>query len=299
MPWITAGAVVGGALLSSQASKKAGSEQTAGTNAAINEQSRQYNQSRADLAPYRAAGNASLMRVGQLLGLNMPGMEYEQKLPDGRTVRQAAMEAADTEIARMNTERGVGRGDKMWNASFAEQGESDQGALIRQFASPILRQNNLSSAGGAQFSAEDVMAQDPGYQFRLGEGNKAIENAARARGTSMMPSTVKELLRYGQDYASGEFANVFNRNAGVAGLGQQAVNTGAGLGAQNAQTIGGLYAGLGNARGASAIAGGNAMAGGLNTIGGYYGQQNMLDKIIGAKGGGFQSNASLANQYNF
>src|SRR5690606_33599791 len=51
------------------------------------------------------------------------------------------------------------------------------------------------------FSLSDFV-KDPGYEFRLAEGNKAIENRMRALGISKSPATIKELLRYGQDYAS-------------------------------------------------------------------------------------------------
>ena len=52
---------------------------------------------------------------------------------------------------------------------------------------------------------------DPGYQFRLGEGAKTIENSALARGGLLSGKTAKALTRYGQDYGSQEFGNVFGR----------------------------------------------------------------------------------------
>lgn len=130
----------------------------------------------------------------------------------------------------------------------------------------------------------EYLVNEPGYAFRLAEGNKAIENAARARGTYMGPSTVKELLRYGQDYASGEYQNAYNRDltnkttkfnmlSGASGTGQTAANTLATTGANTANNIGQLVTGAANARGAATIAGGNAVAGGINTMGNFYQQQ--------------------------
>jgi len=80
------------------------------------------------------------------------------------------------------------------------------------------------------FSMENYQ-QDPGYLFRLAEGEKALERAAAARGQRYDPSTMKALQDYGQQAASQEFANaynrynidqqnVFNRLANIAGIGQ-------------------------------------------------------------------------------
>jgi hypothetical protein len=91
---------------------------------------------------------------------------------------------------------------------------------------------------------------DPGFAFRLQEGQKAIEAAAAARGGALGGRALKDIARYSQDYASGEYdkaynrassafqtdftnkynvfkanqADRFNRLASVAGIGQIATN---------------------------------------------------------------------------
>lgn len=57
---------------------------------------------------------------------------------------------------------------------------------------------------------EDVY-KDPSYQFRLGEGTKAIEGSAAAKGLLRSGGTLKDLAGYGQDLASQEYGNMFNR----------------------------------------------------------------------------------------
>jgi hypothetical protein len=52
---------------------------------------------------------------------------------------------------------------------------------------------------------------DPGYQFRLQQGTNAIEASAAARGNLFTGGTGKALTRFGQDYASNEYGNVYNR----------------------------------------------------------------------------------------
>lgn len=70
--------------------------------------------------------------------------------------------------------------------------------------------------------------QDPGYQFRMNEGMKAINSGAAARGMANSGATAKALTKYGQDYASSEYDKAYNRNYGrlsqLAGLGNGATN---------------------------------------------------------------------------
>ena len=64
---------------------------------------------------------------------------------------------------------------------------------------------NYQNFGMEQFK------QDPGYAFRISEGMKALENSAAARGGLLSGATMKGIQRYGQDMASQEYMNAFNR----------------------------------------------------------------------------------------
>lgn len=59
MPW-GAAAVVGGALIGASATKSASNQQAQGTEKSLAENARQYDQTRADYAPYREAGAKAL-----------------------------------------------------------------------------------------------------------------------------------------------------------------------------------------------------------------------------------------------
>lgn len=89
--------------------------------------------------------------------------------------------------------------------------------------SDIVLNNNL-----AGFKA------DPGYQFRLSEGQKAMDRLQAQRGNFLSGEAYKEMERYSQDYASGEFQNVLNRYGAIAGIGQTATQQTGALGAQSA-----------------------------------------------------------------
>jgi hypothetical protein len=63
---------------------------------------------------------------------------------------------------------------------------------------------------------------DPGYEFRLGEGQRVLERGAAAAGGLLSGGYGRRAIRYGQDYASNEYTNVYNRIANIAGIGQTA-----------------------------------------------------------------------------
>jgi hypothetical protein len=57
-------------------------------------------------------------------------------------------------------------------------------------------------------------AQDPGYQFRLKEGQRALQQSAAAKGMLRTGNTWKDLLRYGQEMGSSEYDKVYGRRLG-------------------------------------------------------------------------------------
>lgn len=135
------------------------------------------------------------------------------------------------------------------------------------------RQAGMKALGGMQdgdfqrdFNMGDFQA-DPGYQFRMAEGQKALERSAAARGGLQSGGTMKALAKYSQDVASSEYSNVynrfnadrdrrFNRLGSLAGVGQTA----------NAQ-VGAAGANYANQSGANTIGTGNAVAGGRLAVG--------------------------------
>lgn len=117
----------------------------------------------------------------------------------------------------------------------------------------------LSSLASGDFAKN--MEMDPGYQFRLKQGQGALESSAAARGGLNSGATMKALQRYGQDFASNEYQNAYNRNyqrlSQLVGVGANAndnlMNATGSYGSQ----VSGNMTGLGNAQAASHIAQGN------------------------------------------
>ena len=60
---------------------------------------------------------------------------------------------------------------------------------------------------------ETEMKADPGYAFRVAEGQKAIERSTAAKGGLQSGAALKAATRYGQEMGSQEYQNAYNRFA--------------------------------------------------------------------------------------
>ena len=60
------------------------------------------------------------------------------------------------------------------------------------------------------FTAADMQV-DPGYQFRMEEGQKALERSASARGNMFGGAQAKALTKYGQDMGAQEYQASYDR----------------------------------------------------------------------------------------
>lgn len=147
------------------------------------------------------------------------------------------------------------------------------------------REAGINALGKLQ--SGDVMGQmDPSYQFRLGEGMKALDRTAAARGGLLSGATLKGAQRYGQGLASQEYGNAYNRLAALAGVGQTATGAMTGLGSQFAGAQGENYMGAANARASGYMGGANALSSGLGQYLGYTQNQNLMNMLGGQRGGG-------------
>ncbi|MVW64522.1 DNA transfer protein p32 [Massilia sp. NEAU-DD11] len=211
---IPAVAAIAGGLIAAKGAKSAAQTQAASADRAADLNWKQYEQTREDQAPWRAAGTTAL---SQLVGGLAPGGEYN-------------------------------RG----------------------------------------FTMADYL-EDPGYQFRLSEGEKGIDRAAAARGSKYSGATLKALARFNSDQASQEFGNSYNRFetdignrfgrlASVAGIGQAATNQVGAAGASAAATTGQAIQDAGTARASGYVGTGNAINGALGQVSNYYSLSSLLPK---------------------
>lgn len=120
---------------------------------------------------------------------------------------EAANQANDTQLQMYNqTREDQMPWMKLGKTSLAQLGDmmKPNGQLMKNYgeADPTLKQHNF---GMADFNA------DPGYQFRMSQGLKALQNNAAARGGMASGNAMKALIGYGQGLASDEYSNAYSR----------------------------------------------------------------------------------------
>ena len=206
MTWV-ATAVVSSAVIGASTARSAAKTQAGAAAQASDVQQQQYEQTRADQAPYREAGYKALAELQRTAG-NVPG--------------------------------------------------------------------------AFKFGAGDYQA-DPGYAFRLAEGQKALDRQAAARGGLISPGALRAAQRYGQEMGSQDFGNaynraltgyntdvarenqLYNRQAALSGIGQTATNLVGQAGQNYATSAGGALGTYGTNVGAGQVGMANALTGGLGT----------------------------------
>lgn len=131
---------------------------------------------------------------------------------------------------------------------------------------------------GQPYTMEQLQM-DPGYGFRLAEGEKALERMQAARGGLLSGSAIKAGQRYGQEMASQEYQNAFNRAQALLGTRLGVLGSMYGAGQTAAQQVAGQAGQMGANVGNLLAQGGQARASG------YLGQANALSQALGQGAG--------------
>jgi len=192
----------------------------------------------------------------------------------------AANKAADTQAGA--ADRAAELQYKMYQENVQRQQpflEAGVGAL-----------NKLTSAVDYKPFGMDQFKADPGYAFRLSEGQQALDRSAAARGGLISGGALKAATRYGQDMGSQEYQNAFNRYQteraallnplqSLAGVGQTTANTLGNAGQSYGTNAGEAYMGGANARASGYVGGANALTGGLGSYLNYNQGQNYMNML--------------------
>lgn len=259
------GAIAGSAVIGAGSSiiagnKAANAQKNAADQASATERY-MYDTTRSDYAPYREVGYNTLGKLAGLYGVGGG--------PGGGSVDWGAYVKGNPDaLANWNAIKGTPNdtfgGDI---AKFGQYHYGDDGS--RRDLTPFTSGGTTSGDGqyGDFFTS-------PGYQFRMDEGQKAIERSSAARGLRMSGATLKSLTRFAQGTASDEFNNYANRLAALAGVGQSATGSTAAAGASAANGIAQNQIAAGNARASSYANTGSAINNGVNNLASLYLYQN-------------------------
>jgi len=198
----------------------------------------------------------------------------------------AASKAADTQAGA--ADRAAELQYKMYQENVARQQpflEAGVGAL-----------NKLTAAADYKPFGMDQYKADPGYAFRLSEGQKALDRQAAARGGLISGGALKAAARYGQDMGSQEYTNAFNRYQteraallnplqSLAGVGMTTANILGNAGQSYGTNAGEAYMGGANARASGYVGGANALTSALGSYLNYSQGQDYLNRLRPPGGG--------------
>jgi hypothetical protein len=274
---VGAAGAIGGGLIASSGAKKAGQVQADAAREAQTANERMLERQIGLQEPFRQGGMTAQAQIMNLLGLGTP--------PSA---------AGATVDVRQNPSAYGLRGINI-PAIFGGEpstvyldAEGNFVPDIEQYAAqnPVAAPTPTPAAGAPPsefgslarpFGTEQFQA-DPGYAFRQAEGMKALERSAAARGGLLSGGTLKGIQRFGQDLASQEYGNAFNRYQiersarlnplqSLMGSGQSAANTMTSSIGQSGQNQQANIMNVGQARASGYVGQANALGGALGSIG--------------------------------
>jgi hypothetical protein len=224
--------------------------------------------------------------MGELVnaGLDLFGLGPASK--QSQAVTQAAETGAGASRYAADVNRQMFERNVALQEPFRQAGVNALATMQQQYA-------NMPAA----FTGQVNLGQDPGYAFRLSEGQKALDRQAAARGGLISGSALKAVQRYGQETGSQEYGNAYNRaltnyNAAVnrEGTGYNRLAAMSGIG----QTATGNLSSMGQSYGNTM--GNIAMTGGANQANALLQQGNIGASQYGALGRGIGQLYDIGNQ---
>jgi hypothetical protein len=231
----------------------------------------------------------------------------------GGGVSGAAEDAAASAAAASNRaaqlQRETAKEQLALQQRIYEEGVARQQPFYRAGTNALARMQQQYNQMPAAFTGRVDLNQDPGYAFRLKEGQQALDRQAARRGGLISGNALKAAQQYGQEMASQEYGNAYsraldrynanvsreatgyNRLANISGLGPTAANT-IGAAGQNYATgagniAGNMAANVGNIYTQQGIDQGNALITGAQARQSSYGNTaDLLGRFYGSYGGG-------------
>jgi hypothetical protein len=246
-----------------------------------------YEQTRGDVQPWYQAGVGGINKLADLLGVSGGSVQgrddiYNELLP---------------QYTQQQTTQGGGMWTGMDGALFGSEDEATgsydynpwemtgtkapRGGVTQQYAPQTTEsidydalnaavEERLGSQGtpegyGSLLERFDMskFEEDPGYQYRQDEAQKALERQMSAQGVTLggggygevNPAAMRAMQEQSQGLASQEYNNAYNRYendqnstynrlAGIAGMGQQSTGIMSGAGQNYATNAGNLQTGL-------------------------------------------------------
>jgi len=258
---IGAGASLLGGASQASAAKKAAASQEAAAREELALQTRIYDETSQNFAPYLQGGGLGFQAYLSEMGLGnapmiggMPAQIETFTTPGtpatgGGGYTQGPGGRPDDRIYNQGTAAIPGVTQYRVNGqTFADMGAAQEYA-------------NANPTGGRDFGG---FQNTPGYSFALGQGLDTLQSTAAARGGLFSGAALADAQRLGQGMQNQEYNNYLNRLQGIGQQGQAAAGNQAAAGANYGNAAGNALGNIGNAQSAGAIGVGNAISGGIN-----------------------------------
>ena len=155
-------------------------------------------------------------------------------------------------------------------ALFAPYNES--GAAANRRLSELLSSGEL----GGQFNPEDL-ENDPGYQFQLQQGEKALGRSQSARGSLYSGAALKEGQQFSQGLSDSTFNDAFRRNLNSQGLTYNMLSGQSGQGLNAAGALSNVNNNVGNIRANATATRSNALNAALSQL--LAGDDNIFNSL--------------------
>lgn len=248
---IGAGATLASGVMGAKAAGDAADAQSAAAAQADATQRYMYDTTRNDQAPYRELGYSALDKLRERMGLTVANP----------------------------SSLGMGANQSTYSPRQSAVMGAVSGIIGRPLPSTSKDDNSVPWTNNSLRSADDLMSEDPSYQFRLRQGEQGINRSAAAGSGLLSGATMKALARYNQDFASNEFQNSWNRLSSLAGIGQSATNAVGAAGQNYANNVSNNQLAAGNARAAGYVGQANAFSNALGQGFNMYQNNQMLDYL--------------------
>jgi len=268
------GSAVIGAGVSIASANKASKTATNAANANNALQAQIYDQNKETLAPFVGQGTKATNAINQLLGLkdttgsasldNVDWNAYVQNNPDALAQWQSDADA-----------RAQFGGDITAFGRFHYQNDG-----ARRDITPYSGSTTNSDTAGF-----DAFRNSTGYQFQLGEGQKAIQATLGSKGYLDSGAAVKSALKYGQNVADSSFNKYLAALTGQQGVGLTAASAQAGVGQNYAGAVGANNNAAANTSANAALASGGAVNSALGSAVSAYSLNQALGSSYGANAG--------------
>ncbi len=290
---IGVGSVVGGGISALGAKSAAKTQANAAQDAAAL-QAQMFQQTRGDLAPFRAYGQSALSPLAQLLGLQQPGGGYEAAgTPGGGSdlagyltdYKDVAAEysrlLADPAGRKGLADMGIGSAEDFANWHYQARGQGEGRAMRALTGTPGTA---VPGGGGGATDIQAFLETLPGYKFAKDQGIRAVTNAVGSRG--LTGARAKGIARFVTGLADSTYGDQVNRLSSAATIGANAAATTGTLSGQASNSIGNSLIGAGTASAAGTVGASNAISGAVGNITNYLAANKFLGMYGGAGSSG-------------